>query len=152
MNDPNMISAVAALGGATIGAALSFLGAWLGQQKEARAQWVGQETLRRRELYKEFIQEASKCYIDALQHDKPDVASLVLLYEKISRMRVISSPQVIAAAEQVLRRIVDALSEPAVPFTTARVQTMLGSGSADVLRNFAESCRAEFDLLRFGQC
>jgi len=67
MIDPNMISAAAALGGATIGAVLSFLGSWLVQQRVVRAQWVGQETLRRRELYKEFIQEASKCYVEALQ-------------------------------------------------------------------------------------
>jgi hypothetical protein len=24
------------------------------------------------EIYREFIEEASKCYADALQHDKPD--------------------------------------------------------------------------------
>ena len=74
------------------------------------------------ELYKEFIQEASKCYADALEHEKPDVPLLVVLYGKISRMRVISSPQVLAAAEQVLRRIVDVYFEPPIVFSTAQVQ------------------------------
>jgi hypothetical protein len=39
-------------------------------------------------LYREFIEEASKCYIDALQHDEADIPSLVGLYAKLGRMRV----------------------------------------------------------------
>ena len=148
--DSNMISAAAGFGGAAIGGALSFVGSWIVQQGVVRAQRLGQDRLSRRELYKEFIREAAICYVDALQHDKPDIAALVVLYEKISRMRVISSPQVIAAAEQVLRKSVDAIFEPAVALTSAQVRAMLESGSADVLRNFAESCRAE-DVLRAGQ-
>ena len=30
---------------------------------------------RRRDLYKEFIEDASKCYVDALQHDTGDIPS-----------------------------------------------------------------------------
>jgi hypothetical protein len=65
----------------------------------------------------------------------------------MSRMRVISSPEVLAHAEQVLRRIIDVLSEPAVTLTNDKVREMSETGSADVLRNFSESCRAEFDAL-----
>ena len=52
--------------------------------------------------YKEFIQKASKCYDDALEHEKPHVPCGRPLC-KISRMRVISSPQARAAAEEVLQ-------------------------------------------------
>jgi len=38
--------------------------------------------LRRQDLYKEFIQVASKCFVEALQHEKLDISSLVLIYEK----------------------------------------------------------------------
>jgi hypothetical protein len=72
---------------------------------------------------------------------------LVALYGKISRMRVISSPQVLAAAEQVLRRIVDVYFEPPVEFSSARVRSMLQDGSVDVLRGFSQCCRAEFEML-----
>jgi hypothetical protein len=106
------VSAGAGLVGATIGGAMSFLGSWIVHQRQIRAQWLGQDRLRRQNLYKEFIQEASKCYVHALQNEKPNVPSLVVLYGKISRMRVISSPQVLAAAEQVLRRIVDVYFKP----------------------------------------
>jgi hypothetical protein len=86
-----------------------------------------------------------------LKHEKPDVPLLVVLYGKISRMRVISSPQVLAAAEQVLRRIVDVYFEPPLVFSTAQVRSMLQDGSVDVLRNFSQRCRAEFDMLRVEQ-
>ena len=142
--DLGLVSAGAGLVGATIGAAMSFLGSWVVHQKKVRAQWLGQDRLRRQDLYKEFIQKASRCYVDALQHEKPDVSLLVALYR---RMRVISSPQVLAAAEQVLRRIVDVYFEPPVEFSSARVRSMLQDGSVDVLRGFSQCCRAEFEMI-----
>lgn len=145
--DLGLVSAGTGLVGATIGAAMSFLGSWVVHQKEVRAQWLGQDRLRRQDLYKEFIQEASKCYADALQHEKPDVPLLVVLYGKISRMRVISSPQVLAAAEQVLRRIADIYFEPPVVISSDQFRSMLQDGSVDVLRDFSQCCRAEFDML-----
>ncbi len=89
--DHNLISAVAALAGAAIVAAVSFLRSWLVHQGEVRAQWLAQEGLRRQDLYKEFIEEASNCYLHALQHHEPDISLLVVLYAKMSRMRVLAS-------------------------------------------------------------
>jgi hypothetical protein len=58
---------------------------------------------------------------------------MVVLYEKMSRMRVISSPEVLAASEQVLGRNIDALFQPPLILTNAKVREMFESGSADVL-------------------
>jgi hypothetical protein len=149
--DATFISAAAALGGAAIGGALSFLGSWIVQQRQVRSQWVVQDRLRRQDLYKEFIQAASKCFADALQHDKPDIASLTVLYEKISRMGVISSPAVLAAAEEVLRRIIDTLFEPAIVVTNEKVRELFDTGKGNFLRQFSESCRDEFEALRAQQ-
>ena len=146
--DANLITAAAALGGATIGGVMSFLGSWVAQQKQLRAQWFGQDKLRRQDLYKEFVREASKSFVDALQHQNPDIASIVVLYEKLSRMRVISSPEVLAAAEEAIKRILDTLLQPAISLKSERVREMFESGSADILRRFGEACRAEFDALR----
>jgi hypothetical protein len=151
MMDAGLFSASAALVGAAIGGSMSFLGSWLVQQKEVRAQWVGQDRLRRQDLYKEFIQEASKCYADALQHQTPDVPSLVVLYGKISRIRAISSPKVLAAAEKVLRRIADIYFEPPIALSRDQIRSMLRDGSVDILREFSESCRVEFEMLRAQQ-
>jgi hypothetical protein len=117
--DASLISAVSALGGATIGGAISFIGSWLVEQRQSRAQWFTQDRLRRQDLYREFLHEASKCYVDALLHDNPDIASLVALYGLTSRMHVMSSPDVVAAAELVVRRIADTYAEPVVPMTNA---------------------------------
>jgi hypothetical protein len=96
---------ITALLGGTIGGLTSGLASWLTQRAQVRAQWTSQEILQRQQLYKEFIEEASKCYIDALQHDKPEIPALVGLYAKIARIRVLSSQVVLEHAEQIEIRI-----------------------------------------------
>jgi hypothetical protein len=142
----SVISALAALLGAAIGGLTSVLASWLTQQRQARTQWLAQDRFRRQELYKEFIEEASKCYIDALQHDKADISALVGLYAKMGRMRVLSSSEVVESAEQTGRKIVDTYLEQDKTFLELR--EMLISGSIDLLRDFSETCRAEFESLR----
>src|SRR5438045_3708773 len=97
------LAALAALAGAAIGGLTSVFASWLAQHAQARAQWIAQDKLRRQELQKEFIEAASKCYIDALQHDKADIPALVELYVRIGRMRILSSPKVVESAELVAR-------------------------------------------------
>jgi hypothetical protein len=141
--DGALMSAAAALGGAIIGGILTLLSSWLIQRRAERAQWLSQDTLRRQELYKEFVEEASKCLVNALQSDKPDLALLVPMYAKMSRMRIISSDQVIAAAEDVIRRIIEIYFGPCAEVTRENVHEMLKDGSVDVLRQFGEQCRHE---------
>jgi len=80
--DASVISALAALAGAAIGALTSGTASWMTQRTQARPQWLAQERILRQELYKQFIDEASKCYLDALQHGKADIPSLVGVYAK----------------------------------------------------------------------
>jgi hypothetical protein len=84
----SVITALAALAGAAIGGLTSVFASWLAQHAQARAQWVAQDKLRRQELYKEFIEAASKCYVHALQHDEADIPTLVELYVRVGRMRI----------------------------------------------------------------
>jgi hypothetical protein len=139
--DGSVISALSALGGATIGGLTSILGAWLSQQKQVTAQEHVQDKLHRQELYREFMEDASKIFGDALQHDKTDFSALVGIYTKISRMRVISSPKVVESADQAARAIVDAYLAPNVTFPELR--DMMEQGRLDPLRVFAEACRTE---------
>ena len=111
-----------------------------------RAQWLTQERLRRHDLYKEFIDEASKCYIDALQHAQGDIPSLVTLYSKIGRMRMLSSPHVIDSAERIGRKILDTYLEPDRSFLEPR--EMVNNNSIDNPHDFTEACREEFESLR----
>jgi len=147
--DPSVITAVAALVGATIGGLTSVLASWLSQRTQARAQWLAQDVVRRQELYKEFIEEASKCYADALQHDEADIPTLVGLYAKLGRMRVLSSAKVLESAEQIERKIVDTYLAPDKTFLELR--EMINSESVDLLREFSVICRAELESLRAQQ-
>lgn len=138
MNAP-IISAMAALLGAAIGGLASFLASWMTQRMQVRAQWLTQEKLRRQDLYKESIEEASKCYIDALQHATGDIPSLVTLYTKIGRMRIISSPNVIDSAERIGRKILDTYLGPDRNFLELR--EMVNNNSIDILNDFTKACR-----------
>jgi hypothetical protein len=145
----SIISALAALLGAAIGGLTSVLASWLTQQTQAKAQWIAQERIRRQDLYREFIEEASKAYVDALQHDRPDISALVEIYAKISRMRVLSTSKVVESADRIGRKIVDAYLAPDKSFLELR--EMLNSGTIDLLGEFSNACRAEFDSLRAQQ-
>ena len=119
------------------------------QRAQAKAQWLTQLQLRRQELYKEFIGDASKSFIHALQNDadKADVFALMTLYAEVSRMRVLSTTGVVDSADQIVREIIDKYQEPNK--TVPQLRDMAHSGLIDPLRNFSEACRAEFHSLHF---
>jgi hypothetical protein len=106
--NPAYVSAFAALAGSVIGGLTTFAAAWVTQRHQANVQWLLQERTRRQELYQQFIEEASKLYVDALIHDQPAIPPLVSLYTLINKMRVVSNPDIIARADTVLRMVVDA--------------------------------------------
>lgn len=147
--DASAISALAALLGATIGGFTSVSATWLTQRTQVRTQWLLQERSRRQDLYRDFIDQAARCYIDALQHNKEDIPNLVGLYAKLGRMRVLSSPEVVESAESIIRKILDTYLEPDKSFPELR--DMAKMGALDLLSDFSRACRAEFDMLRAGQ-
>jgi hypothetical protein len=144
--DASVVTALAALMGASIGGLTSVLTSWLAQRTQARAQWLAHEIGRLEDLYKEFIEEASKCYVHALQHDEADIPGLVRLYATLGRMRILSSPKVLECAGRIERTIVDTYLAPDKSFLELR--EMINSGSVDLLSEFSIACRAEFDSLR----
>ena len=144
--DSASISAFAALGGALIGGLTSFATSWLTQQTQAREQQLTHKLTRQEDLYKEFIEEASRLYADSLVHDTPDVSQLIRLYVMISRMRVLASATIVENADKVARMIVNNYLAPNKTFPELR--DMVNSGAMDPLRDFSEACREEFQ--RFG--
>jgi hypothetical protein len=145
----SIVSALAALAGAVIGGLTSFVSSWWTQRAQAKVQWLVQIQLRRQELYKEFIDDASRLFIHALQNDKDkaDVFALMTLYAEVSRMRVLSTTSVVDSADQIVKGIIDKYEEPNKSFPQLR--EMAHSGLIDPLRNFSEACRAEFRALHF---
>jgi len=144
--DTSLIPALAGLTGAAIGGLTSGIASWLAQKSQSRVRLLAQDKVTRQELYKEFIEAATRCYADALQHEKPDIPGLVSLYGKIGRMRVLSSPKVLASAEQIGQKIANIYLEPNKTFFELR--EMINKNAIDILGDFGEACREEFRSLR----
>ena len=142
----SIISALAALTGAAVGGLTSGIANWLNHRSQVRAQWLHHEKSRRQMLYRDFIEEASKCYIDALQHGEADIPGLVGLYAKLSRMRTLSSKTVVHRAEEVARKILDTYLEPDRSFVELREMAI--DGTIDLLQGFSDACHDEFEEMR----
>jgi hypothetical protein len=144
--NPASLSALAALSGSAVGGLTSFLSSWLGQSAQLRSQVFLNDKSRRQELYREFVEEASKGYIDSITTNTPDLTRLVGLYALISRMRSLSSPKIIVEAEKIAQLIVRSYPEPNKTF--ADLRPMIIANAIDPLRSFAESCREELEGLK----
>jgi hypothetical protein len=147
--DASIISALAALTGAAVGGLTSGIANWLNHRSQLRAQWILHEKTRRQILYRNFIDEAAKCYIDALQHADADIPGLVGLYAKLSRMRALSSKPVVHCAEDVARKILDTYLEPDKSFVELREMAI--DGTIDLLQGFSDACHDEFDEMQAKQ-
>jgi hypothetical protein len=139
------VSAFAALAGSLIGGLTTFAAAWITQRRQANVQWLLQEKARRQELYQQFIEEASKLYVDALIHDQPAIPALVSLYSSINKMRVVSNPGIAERADKVVRIIIDTYGLPNK--TLLELRAMMESGALDLLRDFSEACHEELSIL-----
>jgi hypothetical protein len=144
----SIILALAGLVGAAIGGLTSGIASWLAQRSQSRVRLLAQERVQRQELYKEFIEAATQSYADALQRENPEISALVILYGKIGRMRIVSSPRVLASAEQIGQKIVDTYLEPNKTFL--EVREMVDKNAYDILGDFGEACRQEFESLQIG--
>ena len=101
------LSAVAALVGTFVGGITSIATSWLGQQRQTKEQRRAREKDELQALYKQFIEDASKLYVDALEHNTTELPKLVDIYTTINRMRVLSPSRVVAEADKALWMIMD---------------------------------------------
>jgi hypothetical protein len=144
--DTGYISAIAALSGSIIGGLTSLVASWVSHNAQARTQLLLESKSRRQELYKAFIEEASRLYGDALvtdTADNADVSKFVGLYAMLGRMRIMSSPAVIENAEKIIEVIAKEYFEP-----NRKLRDMFGKSreldyELDVMRHFSEACRED---------
>ena len=140
-------SALAALAGSTIGGLTTLAVTWVTQSNQLRASLTTRDQSTRNKLYKEFIEEASKLYGDALVNSKVEIPTLVRAYALISRMRVMSSPEIVDKADAALRAIVDIYFSPNK--TMAELRTEINGGKLDLLREFSNAAREELSALKY---
>jgi hypothetical protein len=141
--DVAYVSALSALAGSVIGGLTSGITTWLNQRSQTRAGQIAHEVARRQELYNDFIGAASRTYGEALVTSEPKIEELISLYAMISRMRVISSPDIVAFAEQVLLETSKAYFEPNCTVPELR-ELIKSSTRVDPLKDFAQAVREEF--------
>ena len=138
------LSAVAALVGTFVGGMTSIATSWLGQQRQIKEQRKARQKAEMQALYKLFIQDASKLYIDALEHNTTEIPKLVDIYATLNRMRVLSSPKVIAEADNALRMIIETYAKENTTFSGVRQS--INHGFPDPLRAFSEACHEELRM------
>ena len=133
------IPALASFSGSASGTLASIVTNWVTQRRKDRVRHTLRAASQREELYKSFIEEASKIYAHALFNDKSEVSELVGLYAFIARMKILSSDAVVEAAEKAGRLILDTYLSPNRTF----VDLPELINEMDPLRDFSEACRHE---------
>ena len=137
---PAYISALSALFGSLIGAFASLATTWLTQRHQDESRRRAQQNVRRERVFVEFIDLSSKAFVDALQETSiGDARNVMPLYATMGKLRLFASARTIEAAERVMDRIIETYYSPKLD---TRTRPDLGRKS-DVLREFAECCRAE---------
>jgi signal transduction histidine kinase len=144
--DAAVLSATSALFGSLVGGMTSLASTWLTQRFQGQIQQRTTLATKREALYNEFIDEASKRFVDAMTHNVESPEVIILLYASISRMRLTSSRDVIQAAESVMRLVSDMYAAPNL--TSQQMYEKAQGGKLDPLAQFGEACRAELGILR----
>ena len=92
-------------------------------------------------LYSEFITESARLLGDALSHQKDDIADMVGLYALVGRMQLVSSPAVVAAADQIILGIIATYQKPSLALHEMR--EYVREGRMNYLVEFGEAARAD---------
>ena len=138
--NPAYISAISALCGSAIGALASLASSWLTQRHNDESRREAQENSRRERIFVEFIDLASKAFMDALlQTSIQDPSKLVLLYATMGKLRLFASERTVQAAEHAMNKIVETYYAPKFNLQTKPDIDQ----SFDILRDFAARCRSE---------
>jgi hypothetical protein len=143
--DQTMTTAFAAIGGSLVGACGTLASTWITQRYHERRNLLATQIARRETLYSDFISEGARLLVDALEHNVFQPKDLVPAYALLSRIRLSSSPLVLAAAEEVLRAIMDTYPKPNLTAEQIRFGTVR---EADPLKNFSEMCRSELKAVQ----
>jgi hypothetical protein len=110
--DTAVLSALSALAGSVFGGLTSGLTTWMSLRSQARAGHRLHRVAQREELYRDFVAAASTTYGRALLNSEPAIDDFIALYSMVSRMRILSSPPVIASADVTMKIIIDAFFAP----------------------------------------
>jgi hypothetical protein len=139
------ITVFAAIFGSLVGALGSSLSTWIIQRHQDRRDLLGKKIFHREQLYSDFISESARLLVDALEHNVSDPKNLIPAYALLSRIRLSSSPDVLAASEEVVRDVIGSYEKPNLTPEQIRIRATNGE---DPLRKFSNICRAELESIQ----
>ena len=138
------MTALAALAGSLIGGLTTLASTWLTQRYQATRERTANEIAKREALYGEFITEATRVGIDAIEREIDSMAEMTRLLALSNRIRLASSDEVLAAADAVIEQIgelyMGANKTPREIYEEARRR---GNPTPDPLKGFSDACRRE---------
>jgi hypothetical protein len=141
--NPAMLSALAALGGSSVGALSPILSSYVLQRSQAQRDLLVRQVVERETLYSDFINEASRVYAHSQTRNLECLDELVSLYARVSRIRLLATEPVINAAEVLVRQIVMQYGEPNLTIEETRAAAV--AAKADPLDVFGFACRGELE-------
>ncbi len=144
--DTAFISAFSALAGSLVGGLASGVTTWLGHRTQAKAGYHLHNVTQRENLYRDFVIAASEAYGAAIIQNEPRIQDLVVLHAMVSRMRILSTPEVVSCAEKTVSLIIDLYFLPKKTFP--EIYELIKSGDvADPLRDFSNVSRQELSAM-----
>jgi predicted methyltransferase len=143
--NPAIISALAALGGSSVGALAPVLSNFVLQRSVTQRDLLNRQISQRETLYSDFINEASRIYAKSVTQDLEDMDELVSLYALVSRIRLMATEPVVRAAEAFVKLIVTHYGEPNL--TVEQIRSAALSAKAEPLDVFSLACRKELRMI-----
>ena len=143
--DAAWIGAFSAVMGSLVGGLASFLTTYTNQRAQYRRDFLSKRFAQRENLYSEFINEAARLQIDSLEQELVKPGTLVAIYALGNRIRLNSSQEVVQAAENAVREIIESYRLPKMTEEDIRRQAYLEI--KDSVKEFGETCRRELKQL-----
>lgn len=143
--NPAIISAMAALGGSTVGALAPVLSNFILERSVTRRELLNRQIAQRETLYSDFINEASRVYAKSVMRNLDGMDELVSLYALVSRIRLMATEPVVHEAETFVKLIVTRFGEPNLTFEEIRNAALSTEG--EPLDRFSLACRVELRMI-----
>lgn len=144
--EPAFVGALSAVMGSLVGGAATMATAWITQRTATRRERASSEIRKREVLYGEFVSECTRLAIDACIHGLERPETMFPAFALLNRIRLTSSPEVLAAADRTLRFIGDQYFEPNMTIEEMR-ELARSTVKKGPLEEFSEVCRAELAAL-----
>jgi hypothetical protein len=148
--ETSLVTAFAAILGTMAGGLSTFATTVYSARYSARRDVMLKNVASREELYSSFITEAMALYIDSLDKSLEKPETLLNLFATIGRIRLVSSDQVLAAAEKIGDAIYESYRRPSMSVEEVWEQLHQDNSEDSHLKQFTRACREEREAMLRG--